>query len=312
MSSDGMIVGDSPQWHIGYNSTGSQGFDPLTDSYTWDNGICVSTEPVIAITFSNYHHLIRIPADNVTVATDGSGEVKASQVTVRVSQPQSSPIEATKTMNPFTGGISYDVPANCGDATPATNAATTALKQALNGKVPAGQVAFGSPVVTIDRGSLTCSPTVGTSRTTPFTYTQSIDGSAAQSSYNPQDVSHYQYSQLQKAATAFGSQYVLRDTLICPKAPQLVSATSTRATVACTAYGVAEWQWTTDALQALARSLAGKSKDAALQILNSTPGIDAGSAVIDLIQGNTLPSDANDITIIVVRPQDTAPVFRAP
>jgi len=30
------------------------------------------------------------------------------------------------------------------------------------------------------------------------------------------------------------------------------------------------------------------------------------------LQGDTLPSKANDITIIIVRPQDTAPVLRAP
>jgi hypothetical protein len=75
---------------------------------------------------------------------------------------------------------------------------------------------------------------------------------------------------------------------------------------------VAEWQWTSGALRSLAQSLAGKSKDAALQILNATPRIDTDSTVIDLAQGDTLPDNADDITIIIVHQQDTLPVFRAP
>ena len=89
-------------------------------------------------------------------------------------------------------------------------------------------------------------------------------------------------------------------------------ATSTCATVQCTAYGVAEWRWTADALKGLAQSLAGKHKAQALQVLDTTPGIEAGRSTINLPSGDTLPSNANDITIIIVRTQDTAPVLREP
>lgn len=69
--------------------------------------------------------------------------------------------------------------------------------------------------------------------------------------------------------------------------------------------------WTPYALRTLAQSLAGKSKAEALAILNTTPGVEANSAVISHLKGNTLPGNADDTTIIIVRPQDTAPVIRA-
>jgi hypothetical protein len=312
MGTDAMTLGTTTQWHVGFSNTVPANFgfgSTLMDI----NALCVLPKwnGKVDITFSNYHHLLRIPAD-VTVATDGTGELKAGPITARVSQAQSAPIQAQKTINPATGGVSYIVPANCGDPAPADAAATAALKTALPDKTPAGQVVFGAPTITLDRASLTCTPAAGTTRTAPFTYVQRTDGSASQGTYAPNDVTTYQRAQLEAAAKALGSQYALRDTLICPKGPTLASATATKATITCAAYGVAEWQWPADTLRSLAQSLAGKSKEAALQILNATPGIDAGSAVIDLPQGNTLPGNADDITIIIVRQQDTPPVFRAP
>jgi hypothetical protein len=267
----------------------------------------------VTITFSNYHHLLRIPAD-VIVATDGSGQIRASILSARVSQARSQPIAAEKTINPFTGGVTYVVPSDCGSPTPAINIALSALTTQLKRSVPSGQVAFGSPVMTPDHGSLTCSPVAGTQRTALFTYTQAIDATATQSVYDPNAVVGYQQAQLQQATQALGSPYTLRDTLLCPGGPQLLNATSTRATLQCAAYGVAEWPWSADQLHTLAQSLAGKTKDAAQQVLDATPGIEAQSAVIDLpsAAGGKLPPDASDITIILVRPQDTAPVIRAP
>jgi hypothetical protein len=316
MTANWLVSGSQQEWHASYDNTGVQegSLNDWADMWSQEYAVCVDLKAAsgrVSITFSNYHHLIRIPAD-VIVATDGSGEVKAQTVTVRVGQAQSAPIEAVKTTNPFTGGVSYVVPAGCGDPTPANTAATAALKQALRGKVPTGQVAFGNPAVTLDSASLTCTPTAGTSRTAPFTYTQAIDGSASQSAYAPTDVLTYQLAQLTKAAVATGSQYALRDTLICPTGPQIASATATKATVTCAAYGVAEWQWSADALQALARSLAGKSQADALQLLDATPGIDAGSAVIRLSHGGTLPTDPSKIALSVGRLQDTPPVVRTP
>lgn len=62
----------------------------------------------------------------------------------------------------------------------------------------------------------------------------------------------------------------------------------------------------------MARSLAGKSKADALHLLDTTLGVTPGSEVLDNLQGDTLPNNPDDITIIIVRPQDTSPVIRAP
>jgi hypothetical protein len=306
-----LALGSSPQWQAALHSDGAAGAVP--PDFTL--GICTTLKwnGDVPITFSNYHHLIRIPADSIIVATDGSGQVKAAPTTVHMTRVASNPIAATKTINPFTGGVSYSVPAGCGSPTPAIDAATTALKDKLKGlALPSGQIAFGSPAISINRGSLTCAPAAGTQRTAPFTFTQMIDGSATQASYDPHEIVKYQYSQLQRAAQQLGSPYVLRDTLICPEGPKLVSATSTRATVECSAYGVAEWPFSADQLRALAQKLAGKSKAEAMAILDATPGIEPGSETFNHLQGDTLPNKADDITIIIVRTQDTAPVFRAP
>jgi hypothetical protein len=279
-------------------------------------GVCATAKApkLIFITFSNYHHLLRIPADTVVVATDGSGQIRAGILSARVSQARSQPIAAEKTINPFTGGVMFAVPSGCGSPTLAINAATSALTTQLKRSVPSGQVAFGSPAITPDHGSLTCSPVAGTQSSAPFTYTEAIDATATEGVYDPKAVVSYQEAQLQQATQALVSPYTLRDTLVCPGGPQLLNATSTRATLQCAAYGVAEWPWSADQLHTLALSIAGKTKDAAQQILDTTPGIEAHSAEIDLpsTAGGKLPANASDITIILVRPQDTAPVLRAP
>jgi hypothetical protein len=174
---------------------------------------------------------------------------------------------------------------------------------------PAGQTAFGSPTVTI-----TCSPRAETQHTAPFTYTQSIDGTATQGTYDPKAVVSYQTTQLQNEVKALGAPYTLRDTLICSGGPKLVTTSATRATLQCAMYGVAEWPWSADQLHALAQQIAGKTPAEAQQILDSTPGIEPHTAVINLpdAANGKLPSDTNNVTIILVRMQDTAPVIRAP
>jgi hypothetical protein len=49
-------------------------------------------------------------------------------------------------------------------------------------------------------------------------------------------------------------------------------------------------------------------------ILDTTPSIEPHTAVINLpdVAGGKLPSNANSITIILVRTQDTTPIIRAP
>ena len=48
------------------------------------------------------------------------------------------------------------------------------------------------------------------------------------------------------------------------------------------------------------------------RVLDTTPGVTPGSEALDNLQGDTLSKNANDITIIIVRPQDAAPITRAP
>jgi hypothetical protein len=103
------------------------------------------------------------------VATDGSGQIRAGILSAHVSQARSQPIAAEKTTNPFTGGVTYAVPSGGGSPTPAINAAASALTTQLKRSVPSGQVAFGSPVITPNHGSLTCSPVAGTQSAAPFT-----------------------------------------------------------------------------------------------------------------------------------------------
>jgi hypothetical protein len=296
-------IPDLTAWHAGFNSDSSANLEV--------DGICVQAQSNfrISITFSNYRHLLRIPADRVAVATDGSGQVKASQITARVSQARSGPIAAQKITDPFTGGVSYVVPSGCGDPTPAIDAATAALKAQLGALVPAVQMPFGAPSITINRGSLTCSPGPGTQQSAPFTYAQAIDGSATQGTYSPDDVRAYQRGQLDQAVRAQGGQYVLDYALICPQGTQVATASTTQASILCPAGGVVEWNWTSDALKALARSLAGKHKDEALRLLDVTPGVEPGTSTIDapssgtltVIQpGDTLPSDPNSIIVVVI------------
>lgn len=332
-SHDGMADGDTTHWQVAFDYVDVVGSDDQfilttyisgahTTGGSFDDGaegICITISTTrngkVTIPFSNYHWLLRIPADKVVVATDGSGQIRAGKLSARASQVRSKSIAASKTINQATGGVSYSVPSGCGSPTPAIDAATNAVMAQLKQETtPSGQVAFGGITVTTNRASLTCAPMAGTVRTTPFTYTQAIDATASRGAYDPKTIVSYQNAQLQQATKLKGSPYVLRDTLICPGGPKLVSTTNTRATLQCTAYGVAEWPWSADQLHTLAQSLAGKTVAEAQQILDSTPGIEAGSAVIGLpaAADGKLPDDAGDITLVLVRTQDTAPVVRAP
>jgi hypothetical protein len=108
--SDNSLKPDSVlQWRMGFNSTGVT--HAPQSNMAGVEAICIRTTPnkLANITFSNYHHLIRIPAD-VNVATDGSGQIKAGTIRAHVSQAHSQPIDALKSINPFTGGVSYSVP----------------------------------------------------------------------------------------------------------------------------------------------------------------------------------------------------------
>jgi hypothetical protein len=313
LTTDALTPGTAPTWHVSLNNATTAAVQQTNSDIVDSVAAClrITASRLIRITFSNYHHLLRIPAD-VVAATDGSGQLKATLVTAHVSQAQSRPLPAVQTINPLTGARAYLVPARCGDPSPAIDAATSALNAQLEQTIPAGQVAFGSPSVSINRGSLTCSPAAGTQRSTPFTYVQYIDGRASQGAYKPSDVVSYQRQQLPVAMRQWGSPYVLGNTLVCPAGPTLLRASATRATLACAAYGVAEWPWSDQTLGALATQLAGQTPSQALAILNAIPGIEPGTAAIQTPGDSTLPSNPDAISIFVAIKQDTAPVLRTP
>jgi hypothetical protein len=262
-------------------------------------GVCVTAKApqTIFITFSNYHRLIRIPADQVIVATDSGGQVPAVQRTVRVSQIASGPLAAPVA----SAAVPYCyVPAGCGDPTPAVTAASTALSDQLRRQTPADETIFAGPSFAIDRGSLTCTPAAGTRQASPFTYVQHIDGTASQASFKPADVRAYQSQQLQAAAQQLGAEYGLLSSAICPDGLTVSDTSATRATISCPTSGTARYLWTSDKLKGLAQQLAGKTPDAAKALLDTTTGVQLGSAVIDGLQGTHLPSDPSQIQLIPV------------
>jgi hypothetical protein len=265
-------------------------------------GVCVTAKAprIIFITFSNYHHLIRIPADKVIAATDGSGQIPAIQHTARVSQIASGPLPAPSANDPFTGGRYYYVPAGCGDPAPATTAAKSALSDQLRQQTAADETVFSGPTFAINQGSMTRTPAAGTRQSSPFTYVQKIDGSASQTIFKPADARAYQGRQLQAAVQQLGADYALISSDICSNGLTVSGASATRATISCPASGTARYLWTPDKLKALAAQLAGKTPDGAKALLDATPGVLPGSAIIDGLQGARLPADPSQIQLIPV------------
>jgi hypothetical protein len=200
----------------------------------------------------------------------------------------------------FSGGgnaAGYYVPANCGDPSIAQAAARTALQSKLD--VPSGSVAIYGPSFSIDVSSLSCNPQPqpANPQASPFTYTQTINGSASATYANTSDIANYQTAQLQKAIP---TNYVLADSKICPDGPKAATnSTATKGTITCPATGTAKWNWTPDTLATLSNGIAGATVATATLQLNGTQGITQGSVKIELIDGSTLPQDPQAISFAV-------------
>jgi hypothetical protein len=265
-------------------------------------GVCVTTQKpkLIFITFSNYHHLLRIPADTLIAATDKRGQIPAVQHTVRVSQIASSPLAAPSAIDPFTGARYYYVPAGCGDPTPVKTAAKNALTSQLRQQISADETVFSGPTFAINQSSLTCAPGAGTRQSSPFTYVQKIDGSASESAFKAADARAYQAKQLQAAVGQLGAGYGLLSSDICPDGFVVSDASATRVTISCPTSGTARYLWTQDKLKALAAQLVGKTPDEAKAALDTTAGVQPGSEIIEGLQGARLPTDASQIQVIAV------------
>jgi hypothetical protein len=116
-------------------------------------------------------------------------------------------------------------------------------------------------------------------------------------SYNPADAITLQKDRLQTAAPA---GYVTDQSSenICGS-PSIVSVdvNNRRAQLSCTASATALYNWASQNTVSLQNSLVAKSKNAALQICNSTPGVAPGSCTIVINGGSVMPKAPGNITI---------------
>jgi hypothetical protein len=263
-------------------------------------GICVSVAAPQALKKNIYIALPdpRLPVpDDVLAATRGAPTTLTTH-SVHLAKVASAPIAADVLAGAT--GRTYAVPRNCGDSSPAVSAATAALRQQVGTLVPAGQLAVGDPIFTFDTRSLTCSPAAGTSMSTPFTYTQFINGTVSQATINPLDVLTYQQRQLEQAAQQLGSGYVVRDAQVCPQGVRVVTASSSQATLSCPARGWGEIVPTTDQTDQLVKLLAGKSPSEAQVVLRQQPGFAAAVLTVEPSGTATLPADPSQITLTIV------------
>jgi hypothetical protein len=243
------------------------------------------------ITFTRTSQTLTASPSTVVAATQG-GEVPATEVDVSVHQVQSAPVDAPQ--DPTTHF--YMVPSGCGDTSPAYAAAFKGLRFALNSRSPGGSIVFYGPAIGYDPGSLTCYPSAGTASSAPFQFVERLDGSAFHVYYLLIDVQLYQIARIQKHLPA---NNVILSVRTCSGVPPMSSQTRSSVTITCPTTALTGWDWSQANEQRLLAQIQGMPMAAALQQLNHTPGIVAGSAKIALSNGAALPSDVNAITVQV-------------
>ncbi len=189
-----------------------------------------------------------------------------------------------------------EVPANCGDPTPAVQALQTYLENTLENTKPTMAMGLGNLPDTVDYTSLTCTPPAGYQQYDGLAYNQFISGTRNWLYYFPQDIMNYQTQQLANQVPATDT---LLNSSVC-SLPTILDSNTNSGHVQCAATGTAAWNWTADALATLAQQLAGKDLASATALLNTTPGVVAGSAQITIAGGGTtLPQDPSTIAITV-------------
>ncbi len=201
-------------------------------------------------------------------------------------------------------GVNYTVPAHCGDTSQVVDQAQSNLLSQLDSTASADKsTLFGPPNFALH---VTCNPPAGNVQYDPTggvaptpTYVQIVTGSVTQNSYNLDDVIQYQNQQLQNKVKAMQGQYTLINPQVCSSIMGINYETSTKVELSCPATGTAAWNWDDNAKSTLATSLAGKSQQDALTLLNSTPGIVPGSIQINLPPGSSLPTDASEIIFAI-------------
>jgi hypothetical protein len=140
----------------------------------------------------------------------------------------------------------------------------------------------------------------GQQQASPFNFTASSTTTASNNAYNPSAAQSLARSRLNGQLPS-GYAWKSGDPSSC--AVTVKGSSGSKVTLACAAAGTAVYAWT-DALKAdFAAKLLSKSKDDALAVCNSAPGVQANSCAITLRDNATsLPNAAKDVTIQVNQP----------
>lgn len=243
------------------------------------------------ITFTRVSQPISAAPDTLVAATNGSGQIPATELDVQVTQVISDPIQAT-----YNGASQiYFVPNDCGEPQPAFTAAFKGLKYQLDSRSPGGTIVFYGPAFGFDTNSLTCFPAAGTQSSQPFTYTQQINGSAFHVYFKLLDAQNYQIARMNKHLPAHET---LLSVQTCAGIPPMSNRSQTSVTISCPTSGIAGWPWAMEAQLSLAQALAGLSPAAAKTLLAHTPGLVPSSVQLTL-NGALLPQDPAAITVQV-------------
>ncbi len=188
------------------------------------------------------------------------------------------------------------------------------LKQDLQGKIGA---AHGTPIgpVQFSTSSVTANPQVGSISQT-VTVSVTVQGNAGY--VTTTDVASLANQMLAAAATTqIGQGYQLVPATVNVGAAvwQAVDRTTGVSTLKVPAGAVARYQFTQTQLQALSRSVAGKTVAQAEAILKSQPGIDPASVRIHFHSGSSgqsMPGDPQHITFIPLNPTSQPSISLTP
>ncbi len=214
----------------------------------------------------------------------------------------------TGTLPPGGSAPVFTVPSNCASAN--IGAAHSAAQSSLQGKVapPSGTTVFNGPNYNFADSGATCTPSAGTQRNNPFTYTASVAGTASITYYNNGDVQAFEAQQLQNAASAAapaGSYQLLSaHNSICGGGGNISNANSTSVNISCPASGLIGWIWSSGSAHSTFDNLiTGQPQQTAINTINATTQeVASGSVKISLVGGSFLPQSGSAITYNIKTP----------
>ncbi|HEX8034082.1 MAG TPA: hypothetical protein VF510_09555, partial [Ktedonobacterales bacterium] len=251
--------------------------------------------------------------NTVIVATDGTGDVRATPKTVTVDSWSCPCMGVSPWFDAVTSGSQYVVPANCpanlsaSDWSIEDSSVDQALSRTMN---PPSNYSQNDTVAYFDAGKSHthtgfCSPAPGTTQATFFQYQVYESGSWTIGLFNPQDVGGFCLARIKSTVPAGYRYYgVTGWTHMTGQGDVgLFTLSPTRARMYCNFQsGMSVYDWTSMRLQALAQQLAGHDVATAQQILMHTTGIAADSMTPQIVLSGTttLPRDPSHITFHIV------------